>query len=206
MFQSALRIVALPAAAALVLLWGGAAQAQPARNAAPAGPASFASHDRNGDGHVSREEFDATRAERRSAAAQAGRPMRGAASSPSFEQLDADGDGRLSPEEFAAPRARGGRGGMGPGAGMGAGGSAGRNAPAFASFDADGDGFITEAEFDAARSQRIGQRAQQGYPMRNLKDVPFADVDTNRDGRIDSAEFAKHQAANRRAPAGSPTR
>ena len=34
----------------------------------------------------------------------------------------------------------------------------------------------------------------------------FEFCDRNRDGRIDSAEFAAHQAANRRTPAGSPTR
>ena len=117
---------------------------------------------------------------------------------PDFAQLDADGDGRISPDEFsAAPRGGMGGGGMGPGMGGMQGMS--RNMPGFATYDANGDGLITAAEFDAARDARIAERTQQGYPMRNMKDVRFADIDSNGDGRVDVNEFTAHQRAARNA-------
>ena len=177
------------------------------------GSPSFAAHDRAGDGFISRDEFDTARAERRDAADRAGRPMRGGAQAPSFEQMDRNGDGRLSPQEFAAAGRQGTRAGLGPGPGAGTGPGAGmgpgagpRGAPGFSSFDTDGDGYLSQAEFETGRSQRIGERARQGYPMRNLKEVRFAEVETSGDRRIDRAEFAAHQAAERRAPAAGATR
>lgn len=183
------------------------------------GPASFETFDRDGNGTISEAEFDAVRGERRSAAAQAGRPMRRAATSLTFKEIDRDGDGQLTREEFdgahaAQPRTRqGARGaGMGRGAEMGADGGMGRgagagvgmggagpgmNQPQFADFDLNGDGSITEPEFHAARSGRITSRLQEGRQMRNLNAGEFADIDTNRDGRITPAEFAAHQAARR---------
>jgi Ca2+-binding EF-hand superfamily protein len=66
--------------------------------------------------------------------------------------------------------------------------------PSFADFDLDGNGSITEEEFNQARSQRIAERAQQGYRMRNLGNAPaFADIDTNGDGVLSAEEFAAHQ-------------
>ena len=64
------------------------------------GPASFETFDRDGNGTISEAEFDAVRGERRSAAAQAGRPMRRAATSLTFKEIDRDGDGQLTREEF----------------------------------------------------------------------------------------------------------
>ncbi len=180
------------------------------------GPASFEEFDRDGSGTISEAEFDAVRGQRRGAAAQAGMPMRGAASSLTFKEIDRDGDGQLSRAEFdaahgAQPRAGQGMGrgpGMGQaaGAGMGPGrGAPGMNAPVFADFDLNGDGHITEPEFHAARSGRISSRLQEGRQMRNLQDAgAFADIDSNGDGRISPAEFAAHQAA--RAPARAPGR
>ena len=171
------------------------------------GPASFETFDRDGNGTISEAEFDAVRGERRSAAAQAGRPMRRAATSLTFKEIDRDGDGQLTREEFdgahaAQPRTRqGARGagmGRGAGAGVGMGGAGpGMNQPQFADFDLNGDGSITEPEFHAARSGRITSRLQEGRQMRNLNAGEFADIDTNRDGRITPAEFAAHQAARR---------
>ena len=214
MSAQSFRALCLATAGACALLAGGLAHAQ----AAPQtfGPASFEAHDRNGDGFISRAELDAIRATRRSAAVDSGRPMRGAAMAPGFEQLDTDGDGRISRDEFnTAPRSgmgggrgmgggmgRGtGSGGMGPGMGGGTGGmqGMGRNMPGFAAYDANGDGFISATEFDAARTARIAERSQQGYPMRNLKDVRFADIDSNGDGRVDASEFTAHQRAARNA-------
>ena len=64
------------------------------------GMASFADFDSNGDGVVTAEEFDQTRAARQADKAAQGYPMRNAGSSPSFESFDANGDGRLTPDEF----------------------------------------------------------------------------------------------------------
>ena len=84
----------------------------------PAGPGmarpTFADFDRNGDGKITPQEFDATRSERQ--AQRAGRPMRGMAGAPSFAEIDQDGDGSISPAEFAAHQQAVGRG---PGPGMG---------------------------------------------------------------------------------------
>ena len=202
-----LSLIALTAVAACL-----SAQAQPQPRAAMPGvqnfgPASFETFDRDGNGSISEAEFDAVRGERRTAAAQAGRPMRRAASSLSFQQIDRDGDGQLTRAEFDAAHANQpaagprGRGGMGPGGGMGRGAGAGMgpgmNQPTFADFDLNGDGAITAPEFHAARSGRITARLQEGRQMRNLNAGEFADIDTNRDGRISPAEFAAHQADRR---------
>lgn len=73
--------------------------------------------------------------------------------------------------------------------------------PAFAEFDLDGSGGISEQEFNQARAQRISERAQQGYPMRNLANAPaFADIDSDGDGSLSEEEFASHQASHRRFP------
>ena len=178
--------------------------------AAAFGPASFDDFDRDGSGTISEAEFDALRSERRTAAAKAGMPMRGAASSLTFQQIDSDGDGQLTRAEFDAahanqPRPGMGRGagpGMGAGMGRAAGAGAGMNQPLFSDFDLNGDGHITEPEFHAARSGRISSRLQEGRQMRNLQDAgSFADIDTNGDGRISRAEFSAHQAARARARA-----
>jgi len=65
-------------------------------------PPPFSEFDQDGDGFVSEEEFNSTRAARMAAMAEAGRPMRGAATAPAFSDLDTDGDGRLSEAELIA--------------------------------------------------------------------------------------------------------
>lgn len=180
------------------------------------GPIPFDAYDSDGNGAVSEAEFNAARAERVQQRAGSGMPMRNAGNAPVFSAFDSNGDGQLSRDELAAgQRAQmGQRGGMGPGGGMGMGpgggkgmgpgggmgmgpGSGrgpGRNMPAFADYDLNGDGSIGEQEFYEARGKRIGERAQQGYAMRNLGNAPaFGDVDSNGNGTIDPAEFAHHQ-------------
>ncbi|MBN8450343.1 MAG: EF-hand domain-containing protein [Candidatus Accumulibacter sp.] len=127
-------------AGSLCLTAGLATAADPARSsqtftppqasAAPAGtrPAggqgmqrpTFADFDRNADGRISEQEFDATRSERIAQRASEGRPMRGLAGAPSFAEIDRDGDGSISRAEFAAHRLAGQKG-RGPGQGMGPG-------------------------------------------------------------------------------------
>ncbi len=80
----------------------------------PGGPgmnrATFADFDRNGDGRISEQEFDATRSERISQRASEGRPMRGLAGAPSFAEIDRDGDGSIaapSSQRIGRPGRRG---------------------------------------------------------------------------------------------------
>ena len=69
----------------------------------------------------------------------------------------------------------------------------------FAAYDLDGDGRIPEDEFLKAQSNRISERSQAGYPMRNIGNMAvFGDIDANRDGFISPDEFSAHQAQHRR--------
>lgn len=108
-----------------------------------------------------------------------------------------------------------GPGGMGPGASMGPGGMGpggmgpgqmggpgqgpgmrrmGGQMPPFSSFEANSDGLISAEELALGRAERIKERSQQGYPMRNLADAPsFEAIDQNDDGRLDRQEFATAQ-------------
>jgi Ca2+-binding EF-hand superfamily protein len=152
------------------------------------GPVSFSAYDQNGDGFVSKEEFNAVREKLMAD----GRPMRNALP---FEDIDLNHDGKLSPEEYSAHQsARMGnspRAGAGPGAGMRGMGMM----PSFTEFDLNKDGKITEEEFTDARTARITKRLQEGYQMRGLANAPsFSDIDTNHDGSISPEEFSAQQA------------
>ena len=166
------------------------------------GPISFDGFDKDGNGVISEEEFNAVRGERMETRAAEGRPMRGAASAPPFSELDTNGDGQLTQDELAAGQKaqmekRRGMG-MGQGRGMGHGMGMGRNMPAYSEYDLDGDGKIVEKEFSEARSKRISEREQQGYRMRNLDNAPsFADIDVNGNGGISAEEFTEHQSQRR---------
>lgn len=180
-------------------------------------PMRFAQLDRNNDGIVTEAEFNQARSERRAARSEAGAPMRGMPNAPAFSDIDQNGDGKLTIDEFADFRAQrmdnlGGTGpagmdgtgqgpgrgqGMGPGMGRGMGPGMGRmggQMPTFSSFDADGDGLISKDEFEKARAERIKERSEQGYQMRNLANAPSFDaIDQNGDGSIDQQELASAQ-------------
>ena len=64
------------------------------------GPLAFEAYDKNKDGLITQEEFDAVKAERMSAKAEAGMPMRNAANSPDFAFFDTNKDGKITKEEF----------------------------------------------------------------------------------------------------------
>ena len=69
----------------------------------------------------------------------------------------------------------------------------------FDAFDQNGDGAITEQEFYDARAQRIRERAQQGYPMRNAPNAPsFESVDSDGNGLVSPDELTAAQAEHRR--------
>ncbi|MEE4279809.1 MAG: EF-hand domain-containing protein [Halieaceae bacterium] len=179
------------------------------------GRMSFSAFDRDADGLVSKKEFDAVHAERMQARAEDGATLRGMPVMPAFADFDQDGDGQLTADEFAAgqeDRRRGGAGramgsdmssgkgrGMGPAMGPGMGATAGRNMPSFTEFDLNADGTLTEDEFVEARGERITERDQEGYRMRNLGNAPaFTDIDLDGNGAVDAREFAEAQSQHRK--------
>lgn len=66
----------------------------------PRGPLSFQAHDTNKDGFISEDEFNAVKAARMSANAEAGMPMKNAGNSPDFAYFDTNKDGKISKEEL----------------------------------------------------------------------------------------------------------
>ena len=74
--------------------------------AQPRGPVSFSSIDADGNGVITRAEFDKFRARRQQQAARQGRLMRNAGRRASFAMLDANGDGKISRQEFDRFRAQ----------------------------------------------------------------------------------------------------
>lgn len=93
----------------------------------------------------------------------------------------------------AQPEAKSPRG-QGPAQGQGQ----GMHRPAFSDYDQNGDGMISKEEFSEARARRVGDRARQGYALRNQDKAPsFEDLDKNGDGEISPREFAEHQQRRR---------
>ena len=116
----------------------------------PHQPPAFSDFDQDGDGLVSEDEFNATRAARHEAMAKEGRPMKGMASAPSFADVDTDDDGKLTEAELTAAQqahmqdmheAHGGKG-------MHHGMHEGMKLPTFEDIDLDGSGCISREEFD----------------------------------------------------------
>ena len=166
------------------------------------GPLPFTAFDQDGNGSISRAEFEAVHGQRLQTPNPQGYSVRRRMDPPDFASFDSDGNGSLSPDELAngqrnrmlqrRPR----MGGMGGNPAMGPG--RGRNMPAFGEFDLNGDGYLTQQEFEQARANRIRQRAEQGYLMRNLQNAPpYADIDSNGDGAVTPDEFSAAQMRHR---------
>jgi len=68
------------------------------------GPVGFKVYDTNKDGFISEDEFNAVKAVRMSANADAGMPMRNAGNSPDFSFFDTNKDGKISPDELEKGR------------------------------------------------------------------------------------------------------
>ncbi len=164
-----------------------AQQGMPMRGAAQA--PSFSDLDRNGDGGITPDELTAAQQERMQ-----GPPgMMG----PGTMGPGMGPPGPGMPPPGMGPGAGPGMGGAGPGMGRGRG--MGMQMPSFFELDLDGDGVLTKEEFNEARGRRIGQRAQQGYQMRNLPNaLTFEMIDLDGDGTVGPTELAKAQAEHRR--------
>ena len=122
------------------------------------GPPPFSAFDTDGDGFVSEEEFNATRAARHAKMAEEGKAMKGMASAPSFSDLDTDGDGMLNEAELVA----------GQKAHMtkmhqqhGGGHHGGRKMPTFGDLDLNGDGCIDAEEFADHQERMHGKQKQE---------------------------------------------
>ena len=111
-------------------------------------PPAFSEIDANGDGFISEEEFTSFRAARMAAMAEAGKPMKGAATAPAFGDLDTDGDGMLNEAELVAGQ------------------KAHKQAmqmPTFGDLDLDGDGCINADEFARHQAERHGMHKAQDH-------------------------------------------
>ncbi len=85
---------------------------------------SFSDFDTDGNGQVTKSEFENTRQQRMEKQAELGKMMRNAGKAPSFESIDTNNDGVIGSEEFSAHQSsirKGGGQGMGRGQGMGQG-------------------------------------------------------------------------------------
>ncbi|WP_331775555.1 EF-hand domain-containing protein [Sulfurospirillum sp. 1612] len=70
----------------------------------------------------------------------------------------------------------------------------GPNMQSFSDFDTNHDGSITKNEFETTQQQHMKQRAEAGYPMRNVGNAPtFSDMDQNKDGVVNQVEFKNFQ-------------
>ena len=164
-----------------------AAQGRPLRASADA--PHFSDLDLNGDGLLTPDEIAAYRQSRMQ-----GRGRGGMGSDPGMR---GQGPG-MGSGSGVGPRGGGNPGSGPPAAPMtdpGYGGGMARNMPTFAMFDLDGNGVLTKQEFEQARANRIKERSQAGYRMRNLATAPsFDELDRNGDGWINPGEFASGQA------------
>jgi hypothetical protein len=122
-------------------------------------PPPLSEFDKDGDGFISEDEFNTTRAARMAAKAEAGKPMKGAATAPSFSDVDTDGDGRVSEAELTAAQQAHMKAMRAEHDGAGKGMGKGKNMPTFADIDTDADSCISAEEFAAhqATHHRHGQ-------------------------------------------------
>ncbi|MGW8169366.1 MAG: EF-hand domain-containing protein [Sulfurovaceae bacterium] len=173
---------------------------------------TFGEFDTNGDGYITEKELQDGRAKRMAQRAKEGRMMKNAANAPSFTDIDLNKDGKISPEEFEKHQTmhmqnmcKGTNKSMMMGTGKGIMNTPNRysmmNMHTFNEFDLNNDGQITESELSEAHTSLMAQHAKEGRMMKNVANAPtFADIDTDKNGKISPQEFEKHQAERMQAP------
>lgn len=122
-------------------------------------PPPFSDFDKNGDGFVSEDEFNETKAARMAAMAEAGKPMKGAATAPVFSDLDTDGDGMLNEAELTAGQQAHMQSMQAQHQSHNAGSGMGKQMrmPTFSDIDTDGNGCISAEEFAAHQASHHGK-------------------------------------------------
>ena len=156
--KSAFETILVVAVTLAIILLPVAAKAESHRKHSPP---PFSEFDQDGDGYVSEDEFNSTRAARMAAMAEAGRPMKGAATAPVFSDLDTDGDGRLSEAELIAGQQAHMKAMRAQHAGHEEGKGKGMKMPTFADLDTSGDGCISPEEFAEHQASHHHQRHGQ---------------------------------------------
>jgi Ca2+-binding EF-hand superfamily protein len=122
------------------------------------GPPDFTEIDVDDDGFVSEVEFTEFRTARMASMAEAGKPMKGAATAPEFQDIDTDGDGKLSEAELtAAQQAHHKAMKEHQGKGQGMEHKKGMKMPTFMDLDLNGDGCIDADEFAKHQAERHGK-------------------------------------------------
>ncbi|MBD3790307.1 MAG: DUF1104 domain-containing protein [Campylobacterales bacterium] len=73
--------------------------------------------------------------------------------------------------------------------------------PKFSYYDFDSDGQINETEFLEGHKKRMDERTAEGRMMRNAGNAPsFADIDTDKNGKVSPEEFRHHQILQLKNP------
>ena len=93
-----------------IVAFGGSAFAEPQTERPVRGPGmqqpSFSDFDLDGNGGISKQEFNKAQRERMVDRARDGYPMRNLGKASNFADIDANADGAISPEEFAEHQRR----------------------------------------------------------------------------------------------------
>jgi len=173
---------------------------------------TFGDFDINGDGYITEKELQDGRTKRMAKYAKEGRMMRNAANAPSFANIDTNKDNKISPEEFEKHQTmhmqnmcKGTNKSMMMGTSKGMMSTPNRysmmNMHTFNEFDLNNDGQIIESELSEAHTSLMAQHAKEGRMMKNVANAPtFADIDTDKNGKISPDEFQKHQTERSQTP------
>jgi len=156
--QAAFKVILITSMIIAIVLLPVAAKADSDK---PHGPPAFVEIDVDQDGFVSEQEFTDFRAARMAAMAEAGKPMKGAATAPAFQDIDTDGDGKLSEAELTAAHQAHHQAMMeqhGKGQDMHHGMD--MKMPTFIELDLNGDGCIDEEEFARHQAERHGKHPE----------------------------------------------
>ncbi len=158
---------------------------------------NFTTFDVDGNGLITKKEFEQVKAKRRSN--KSGK-RRNATGAPSFKSFDVDGDGFITKAEFRQKRATQNKKRQANSHSKRKSNrkksKKGKNRQvSFRTLDVDGNGLITPDELTQA--QRVRENNRKG--AKAIQDVPFKRIDANGDGEITRKEYADFQAKRKRS-------